>query len=119
MELQPQEVKVGDLGHWDVIAVINLKGVIIQSKFGSHGAKGEYELVKDNMFRDDDMFGMKVKVSVHFIIQRVPKEHARSWSRLEFLSGGKVRVAKATENIKVRIRWVLHCHIERFELGFT
>jgi hypothetical protein len=69
------------------------------------GAIKEISVLIENMSRDDDVVGEKIKAPVPLVIGGAPKEKARSGSECKFMgSGGEgVRIAGTAKDAKVRI----------------
>ena len=65
--------------------------------------KGEIGFVKDNMTRDDDSIGDRIKTAVSLMVSRIAKEDAESRTGCKFMgsSGRKIGVTLTTENPKM------------------
>ena len=66
-------------------------------------SKGKGQLIKDNMTRDDDSIGDKIKTAVSLMMSRIAKEDAESRTGCKFMgsSGRKIGVTLTTEDPKM------------------
>ena len=69
-------------------------------------SKGKTGFVEDDMPRDDDLVGGKIKAAITFVVSRISKEDTQSKAGGELVSccGGQVRIAGATKDTKMIIR---------------
>ena len=66
----------------------------------------ENGLIKNDMTRDDDFVGSKVKAAVTFVMSRVSQKDAHDRTRGEFMWGGgrDVWIALTAKDTEMRIR---------------
>jgi hypothetical protein len=72
---------------------------------GRRGLLGEREggLVEDNVTRDDDSIGGRIKASISLMVSRVAKEDAKGRTRCKFVgSGGReIGITLTTKNAEM------------------
>ena len=73
---------------------------------------GKNALVKDNVARDDDLFGRKIIAPVTLMMCWVPDKDTWRGAGSEFMCKVEVRIAKAPKDFKVRICWVFAKQLE-------
>jgi hypothetical protein len=67
--------------------------------------KGKNIVIEDNMAKDDDVVGEKIKATIPLMIRGVPKEKIPNGSRCKFVVsvGGGVGIASAPKDVKVLV----------------
>lgn len=77
----------------EILSIFNMEKIIVGVFFSRvRDPKGKMDLSKNNMTRNDNVFGVKIEAPISFVIGRVTMKNARNRVGLKFVGVVEVRV---------------------------